>query len=260
MNHPVTVTLSATDAGWADVAHTLYTTDGTPPTSSPSTTRLPSRCSATAQVIKYLSTDTAGNAETVKTATAHVDTAAPSVTISAPVNGGTYTQGRRALAAFACSDACTGTVAPGAAFDTTKVGSRTFTVTARDAAGNVTTRTVRYSVVAPPPAPDTIGPALTIPAKNKTLKQRKGVVRFALGRAIEPMSGTIALKAKRLKVGSATFTAATGKAATVKIKLSRKAKKSLAKASKLKATATVTVRDSAGNPTVKTFKLTIKLR
>ena len=133
-------------------------------------------------------------------------------------------------------------------------------MTARDAAGNVTAKTVSYTVAAPPATPDTIGPAVTIPAKNKTLKQRKGVVRFTLGKAIEPTTGTIALKGKSLKAGSASFTAAAGKAAVVKIKLSKKAKKALAKAKKLKVTATVTVLDAAGNPTVKTFKLTIKRR
>jgi hypothetical protein len=189
-----------------------------------------------------------------------VDITPPTVTISAPVNGATYTQGRSVRAAYSCSDACTGTVAAGAPVNTQAIGKRSFTVTARDAAGNATTKTVAYTVLAPPPAPDTVGPVVTIPRKNKTLVQRKGVVRFTLGKALERTTGTVALKAKSLKVGSASFTAAAGQAVTLKIRLSGKAKKTLAKRGKLKVQALITVRDSAGNATVKTFKLTLKQR
>ena len=91
--------------------------------------------------------------------TAALDNAAPSATITTPAAGATFTQGATVLAAYACADdalgtgirSCDGPVAPGAAIDTATPGSRTFTVTATDNAGNTATATGTYTVVAPPP-------------------------------------------------------------------------------------------------------------
>jgi peptidoglycan/xylan/chitin deacetylase (PgdA/CDA1 family) len=62
---PVTVTLSATDAG-SGVASTRYTTDGTTPTATNGTTYAGPFTVATTTTVRYYSTDTAGNSEAVK--------------------------------------------------------------------------------------------------------------------------------------------------------------------------------------------------
>jgi alpha-tubulin suppressor-like RCC1 family protein len=257
VNHAVTVTLTASDD--TGVAHTYYTTDGSSPAIYDPAHK---PVLLDGQQITYYSVDLAGNAETAHTSGAPVDTKAPTVAITSPANGAAYKQGARVLAEYACSDTCTATAARGAAVDTRAAGRHTFTVSARDAAGNVTRRTVTYTVVAAstPPVADTTGPALTIPPKNKSLRVRSNKVTFTLGSALEPITGTIVLKAKRTKYGTGRFTGAAGTASKVKIKLTAKAKKALKKHKKVKVVATITVRDATGNPTVKSFKLTIKRR
>jgi alpha-tubulin suppressor-like RCC1 family protein len=259
VNHDIVVTLTAADAG-SGVAHTYYTTNGTDPTTaSPQYDAGAKPVLHSGDQIRYFSVDAVGNAEAIRTSGAPVDTTAPTVAITSPANGATYLKGSRILAAYTCSDTCTGTVAKGAPVDTRAAGRHTFTVTARDAAGNRTSRTVAYTVTAPvTPAADTTGPAVTIPPKNKTLKVRSNKVTFTLGSVLEPTSGAIVLKAKGVKYGSGLFTGAAGTASKVKIKLTAKARKALKKHKKLKAVATITVRDAAGNPTVKTYKVTIK--
>src|SRR5207248_1017160 len=76
---PVRVTLSATDnTGGSGVGATLYTTDGSDPKTSPTATAYtgPFTVSQSATV-KYYSSDTAGNAETVKSQAIQIDTTAP---------------------------------------------------------------------------------------------------------------------------------------------------------------------------------------
>ena len=86
------------------------------------------------------------------------DATAPTVTIEAPA-ATTYTEGQAVAAGYDCDDggsgigACTGPVASGAAIDTATAGARTFTVTASDRAGNTSSRSVDYTVAAPPPPP-----------------------------------------------------------------------------------------------------------
>jgi hypothetical protein len=76
----------------------------------------------------------------------------PTVSIAAPLAGGQFLQNSQQIADFACADVglgvdtCTGTVADGAAVDTSKIGYHTFTVTATDKAGNVTTQSVEFVV------------------------------------------------------------------------------------------------------------------
>ena len=78
------------------------------------------------------------------------DTVAPTVVIKKPANGATYTAGQTVLASYTCTDAtsgvasCLGTVPVGAPIDTSV--SNTFTVTGTDNAGNVTTKSVSYTV------------------------------------------------------------------------------------------------------------------
>ncbi len=81
----------------------------------------------------------------------------PSVTISTPVNGATYTQGQAVDAVYSCSaptgatvTACAGPVANGAAIETGTLGPHTFTVNTTDSDGLNASQSVSYTVVAPP--------------------------------------------------------------------------------------------------------------
>ena len=81
-----------------------------------------------------------------------IDRRAPQITIAAPLDGSVVLLGDTRKASFTCSDggsglaACTGTVADGAALDTTAPGTHSFTVNATDAVGNHSTVTVSYGV------------------------------------------------------------------------------------------------------------------
>lgn len=95
---------------------------------------------------------------------AALDNAPPSIGLTTPANGATFTQGQRVTASFNCADdqfgtgvaSCNGTVANGAPIDTASVGTKTFKVDAGDVAGNSATRTSTYTVVAPNPPPPRI--------------------------------------------------------------------------------------------------------
>jgi hypothetical protein len=89
-----------------------------------------------------------------------VDVTPPGVTIRTPALNAVYLPGETVVADYACPGAvsCAGTVADGAALPTATAGSGAFTVTALDAAGNPTTRTVAY-VVGPAAPVITLRPA-----------------------------------------------------------------------------------------------------
>jgi hypothetical protein len=101
--------------------------------------------------------DQFGHCTTAQLSGIKIDTLAPTVSITTPQNGATYTVGQKVLASYSCADpaggsglaatnACVGTVANGAAIDTS-AGTHTFSVTAMDAAGNVAVSLpVTYSV------------------------------------------------------------------------------------------------------------------
>jgi len=102
-------------------------------------------------------TDAAGNTDPTPaseswTVQAPADTTAPTISITSPADGATYQQGASIYASYSCSDTvdnspqCTGTEANGAAIDTSTTGTKTFTVTAKDSAGNSDAKTVTYYV------------------------------------------------------------------------------------------------------------------
>jgi hypothetical protein len=86
------------------------------------------------------------------------DATAPSVTISTPANGASYGLNSVVPASYSCTDAisgvtsCTGTVANGSPIETGTQGTKTFTVTATDRAGNARTTTATYTVGGGSPA------------------------------------------------------------------------------------------------------------
>lgn len=79
----------------------------------------------------------------------------PTVTITAPVDGARYPIGAQVQVSYHCDDSesgianCSGTVPADAPLDTSAAGSFSFTVTATDHAGHVTTETVTFTVYEP---------------------------------------------------------------------------------------------------------------
>jgi hypothetical protein len=103
--------------------------------------------------------DVAGNCSTAGPIAGNkIDRKAPAVTITSPKNGSSFSSIVTTLnpprAAYSCADtgsgvaACTGTKANGAALDAglLALGSHTFSVTARDLAGNTATATSTYTI------------------------------------------------------------------------------------------------------------------
>jgi hypothetical protein len=87
-----------------------------------------------------------------QTASFAQDLDGPAISIAAPLEGAQFKQGSQHIADFSCTDSdsgvesCVGTVADGAAVDTSRIGYQTFTVTAKDKAGTETTKSVTYVV------------------------------------------------------------------------------------------------------------------
>jgi hypothetical protein len=83
------------------------------------------------------------------------DTTAPSVTLSTPSDGATYDLNQAITANYSCHDeaqgsgvaSCQGTVPDGSPVDTATLGTKSFTVTTSDNAGNVSSVTHTYTVV-----------------------------------------------------------------------------------------------------------------
>ncbi len=84
-----------------------------------------------------------------------IDGTRPQIVITTPAEGAVYNLNSVVKADFTCLDAgsgiksCTGTVANGARISTSQIGDNTFTVTAKDSVGNVTTLTHHYTVAWP---------------------------------------------------------------------------------------------------------------
>jgi CSLREA domain-containing protein len=80
--------------------------------------------------------------------------AAPTATVTSPVDGAQYAQNANVAASYACSEggitspiaSCSGPVPNGQPVDTATAGSRTFTVTATDKDGAQTSKTVTYTI------------------------------------------------------------------------------------------------------------------
>jgi hypothetical protein len=105
--------------------------------------------------LQVAATDVAGNTATAATTYRVVDRTPPSIVITTPANGGTYTLGQIVTADYSCADqpggsgpaSCVGDLAPGAFIDTSSVGSRTFTVRATDVAQNAASASSNYRVI-----------------------------------------------------------------------------------------------------------------
>jgi hypothetical protein len=131
--------------------------------------------------------DKAGNTASQTVSYTVADRSAPTITVTSPTEGAVYTLGETVLADYSCADepngsgvaSCQGSVADGAALDTSAVGAKTFQVSATDNAGNVATKSVAYSVVY-----DFHGflwPLENLPQVNPWKSGRPVPVRFSLG-------------------------------------------------------------------------------
>jgi hypothetical protein len=142
---PVVVDFSCADAGGS----LLESCVGTVPDGELLDTSVPGPAPVT-----VTARDHAGNQTTV-THTVDVvplDLTPPTVHILSPLDGAVYLLDEEVSADYSCSDGagvatCAGPVPDGAPVDTGSVGSREFTVTASDAAGNTASATSRYRVV-----------------------------------------------------------------------------------------------------------------
>jgi hypothetical protein len=87
--------------------------------------------------------------------TVKVDKMPPGIAVLTPTEGAEYGLNSTVAASYSCDDgasgvaSCDGTVPSGQPIDTSSPGPHTFTVTARDLAGNTNTRTINYTVAGP---------------------------------------------------------------------------------------------------------------
>lgn len=83
-----------------------------------------------------------------------VDRTPPAITIARPLDGSTLAQGEAAVADYSCRGAvsCIGSVAPGAALDTSRAGAATFRVEAVDGAANASALQTAFTILAPAPS------------------------------------------------------------------------------------------------------------
>ncbi len=150
-NVPVTVTLTAIDnPGGSGVARIEYSLDGSAWTeyTGPFVVSMDGLHSLIARA-----TDRRGNVETPGAPVEFaIDATAPAIAITTPAEGAEYLLGAVVLADWSVTDAmsgvasATGTVAPGQPIDTSSVGGNTFSVAARDYAGNPAEALASYFV------------------------------------------------------------------------------------------------------------------
>lgn len=108
-----------------------------------------------AKTFTVTATDAVGGTRTVTHD--YVVVPPPSVAVDGPTDGATYRTGQVVAAAYSCAPGagatiagCSGPVASGVPVDTATPGPHAFTVTATDDLGQTSTRTVTYTVAAPP--------------------------------------------------------------------------------------------------------------
>jgi hypothetical protein len=121
---------------------------------------------------------------------------APTVSITAPVNGADYVQGEVVDVAYTCTasapaviNSCSGTVPSGSPLPTATPGAHSFTVNTRDSVGGTATRTVVYIVSsgrAPAPAGGSSAPVLTNVGESAT-KWREGRKQAQISGGVAPV-------------------------------------------------------------------------
>lgn len=153
-NTNVSVQLSATDCG-GSAKEVHYTFDGGADTLVTGSSALLTFATEGAHSLTYYAVDQAGNLEAAKSMAVRIDKTPPIITLVTPVNGAQFPRDSQVLAQFAVTDPLSGvvnqtsTVPNGAALDTAVAGPHSFSITAQDLAGNISTQTVTYTIVVP---------------------------------------------------------------------------------------------------------------
>jgi hypothetical protein len=147
-----TLTLTGDDgAGGSGIDHIVYSLDGG---ASQTYSGPISGFSTGNHFVQYHAVDVAGNVEATKLIAFKADSDKPTANIARPKEGDSFKLDQVVNASYKCADkasgsglaSCVGTVPNGDPIDTSTLGDHTFTVTATDKAGNVTTTVNHYNV------------------------------------------------------------------------------------------------------------------
>jgi hypothetical protein len=164
----VTLTLMAADNACGTGVKELHTTlDSEPEVITPGTTVSMTIGTEGFHNFRYFAVDNAGNLEPANDLLVLIDKTPPALSVGSPVSGGTYSINQSVLASYTALDtlsgiaSVTGTVPSGSAIGTATPGSKTFAVSATDAAGNTASTSFTYSVIYPGNIGD---PTTTAPA------------------------------------------------------------------------------------------------
>ncbi|MDA0164587.1 M14 family metallopeptidase [Solirubrobacter ginsenosidimutans] len=155
-NAPVGVKFTTSEA-----ASIYYTTDGSTPTAASTEWKprrpreLPDPVALNSNTtLKWIAVDFKGNTSAVQSKAYVVDLVKPTVTFTNPaLDGAVFTQGRPVPLTFTCADensgvaSCTGNPALGTNLNTSTPGTFTYSVTAKDNAGNENVVTRSYTVI-----------------------------------------------------------------------------------------------------------------
>jgi hypothetical protein len=219
--------------------------------------------------------------------TVRIDSTAPSATVTTPADGAVYAAGAEVIADYACADSappgsgvqsCTGTVAGGTPLDTTTPGHFAFTVSARDVAGHETTRTATYTIAArpadfppPPPAggasepsPDRTPPrgrlraaavqrlaaarrAGIAAACSSSERARCSIVGEVGARDARRLGIRVPRRARWVAIARASASVTPARPATVRVRLTRAARRALMRPRRIRVRLTATLVDAAGN-------------
>jgi probable HAF family extracellular repeat protein len=282
----VTPTVAGTAGlnGWytSDVTVTWAISD--PQTPAQPATCPPTVVSADTSGVPVTCASTSAGGTTTQSVTVRRDATAPVVAFAAHPAG--YVADQKIVIPCTASDATSGiaTTCQGInlAASSLPLGNNTRTTTATDMAGNTTTASTTFTIVAvgqtPPSAivqPDgTITPAtprsrvIVATALSPKLKAFGNAVRVTLRAPAGAIaSGSIQLKAKlsaagkaKLKgVGSKAFALTAGQTKTFTVALTKSGKARLARIGKLKITVVIAARDAAGKPKATTRTITLKV-
>lgn len=145
-----------------------------------------------AKSFTVVAADTVGNPRTVTVNYTVVDSVAPVIAVTTPVDGAMIDQYATVFADYACTDpapasgiaSCAGTVADGAALDTATLGAHAIVIDAADVAGNLASTTVNYTVV------DVAGPDITIAAPVDGATYDRGAVVLADYACVDGLGGS----------------------------------------------------------------------
>jgi len=161
-------------------------------------------------------TDAAGNHGSAQFSVTVRDTVSPTITITAPVEGGKYVVNVTAIASYSCNDtgsgiaSCSGPVPSGANFNLLPVGPHSFTVSATDGAGNPSSSAVHYNVVPAPTATALTSdnnPSLKgVPVKFNAIVSSVAAPSAMISGSVSFMEGATTLSVQPVSGGIATFT------------------------------------------------------